>query len=152
MCNPSHQTDAPMASASFASAGIAPARATSSPQTMTGRCAPRINSAMAAIASREASGLRCKVPAVAGVMLVSSSMTLIGRPMNTGPGGPSFATLKARRRIGAISSARSTCTLHFVSGAAIATRSWPSTGSANRMRVSCWPAVTMTGELARMAQ
>ena len=32
-------------------------------------------------------------------------------------------------------------------GAAIAARSWPSTGSRSRMRVSCWPAVTTMGEL-----
>ena len=48
----------------------------------------------------------------------------------------------------AISSARSICTLHLVTGAAIATRSWPSRGAASRIRVSCWPAVTTTGELA----
>ena len=68
--------------------------------------------------------------------------------MNTGPAGASVATLKARRRIGAISSARSACTLHLVTGAAMATRSWLSSGLASRIRVSCWPAVTISGELA----
>ena len=72
---------------------------------------------------------------------VSCSSTSIGSATNTGPFGASVATLKARRRIGAISSARSICTLHLVTGAAIATRSWPSSGPVSRIRVSCWPAV-----------
>ena len=59
--------------------------------------------------------------------------------------------VKARRRIGAISSARSTWTAHLVTGAAIATRSWPRIGLLRRRRVSCWPAVTIIGELARKA-
>ena len=79
--------------------------------------------------------------------LVSCSMTLIGRATNTGPAGASLAILKARCRIGPISSARSTCTLHLVTGAAMAARSWPSTGSRSLSRVSCWPAVTTIGVL-----
>src|SRR5215813_13721202 len=77
---------------------------------------------------------------------VSCSMTLIGSATNTGPAGASLATLKARCRIGPNSPACSTCTLHLVTGAAMATRSWPSTGSRSLSRVSCWPAVTTRGE------
>ena len=69
----------------------------------------------------------------------------------TGPEGASWAILNARRMIGAISSARSTCTAHLVTGAAMATKSWPSTGSSSRMRLSCWPAVTIIGEFALAA-
>ena len=87
------------------------------------------------------------VAGLPGGMSVSCSITLIGRATNTGPAGASLAILKARCRIGPSSSALSTCTLHLVTGAAIAARSWPSTGSRSRMRVSCWPAVTTIGEL-----
>ena len=52
---------------------------------------------------------------------------------------------------GAISSALSACTLHFTTGAAMATRSWPRMGSRRRSRVSCCPAVTTMGELVLSA-
>ena len=86
-------------------------------------------------------------PGLPAGMDVSCSMTLIGSATNTGPAGASLAILKARCRIGPSSSAVWTCTLHLVTGAAMAARSPPSTGSRSRMRVSCCPAVTTIGEL-----
>ncbi len=75
----------------------------------------------------------------------------MGSATKTGAAGGSWAILKARWRMAASSSARSTCTLHLVRGAAIATRSWPRTGARSRIRVSCCPAVTTSGEPALSA-
>src|SRR4051812_38823475 len=54
---------------------------------------------------------RHKLSGVDASTAVSCSMTSIGSDTNTGPCGASVATLNARRMIGAISSARSICTL-----------------------------------------
>ncbi len=75
-------------------------------------------------------------------------MTSTGRDMNTGPRGGSLAILKARRSIGPISSAVRGSALHLQTGSAMETRSCASSGSRIRMRVSCWPAVMMSGEFA----
>src|SRR5229473_2414293 len=75
----------------------------------------------------------------------------LGRATNTGPAGGSVAIFSARCMISGNSSARSTWTLHLVSGAAIATRSCPSTGPRRRRRVSCCPAVTTSGARALKA-
>ena len=136
-----------MRSTSFSSVLTAPARATSSPATIAGFLAAMISRD---IASMPAGSGRLAVKTCAGLpagTVVSCSMTLMGSATNTGPAGASLAILKARCRMGPSSSALSTCTLHLVTGAAIAARSWPSTGSRSRMRVSCWPAVTTIGEL-----
>ena len=136
-----------MRSTSFSRVFVAPARATSSPATIVGFFAAMIRFDIASTpagSGRLALKMRAGLPAGT---VVSCSITLIGSATNTGPAGASLAILKARCRTGPSSSARSTCTLHLVTGAAIAARSWPSTGSRSRMRVSCWPAVTTMGEL-----
>ena len=126
---------------------MAPARAMSSPATMAGFFAAASSFTIASMpaGSGRAAGKIFAGPV--GAISVSCSITSIGKATNTGPQGASLAILKARCRIGPNSSARSTWTLHLVTGAAIATRSWPSTGSRSRMRVSCWPAVTTIGVL-----
>ncbi len=114
---------------------------------MAGLFAAAINLAMAETPAGSGRLFSNSVAGRPAGMPVSCSMTLIGSATNTGPAGASLAILNARCRIGPSSSALSTCTLHLVTGLAIAARSWPSTGSRSRMRVSCWPAVTTMGEL-----
>ena len=82
-----------------------------------------IRAAASATPAGSGAGARCRRPGGSGPRSVSCSMTSIGRATNTGPAGGSVAILIARCMIRASSSARSTCTLHLVSGAAIATRS-----------------------------
>src|SRR5256886_259771 len=115
---------------------------------MTGFCDFSSSEAISATPLGSGAAARHSRSGVAASTCVSCSRTSIGSATNTGPFGASVATLKARRSTAAISSARSTCTLHLVTGAAIATRSWPSTGVLSRIRVSCWPAVTTSGEFA----
>ncbi|WP_244558951.1 hypothetical protein [Bradyrhizobium brasilense] len=133
---------------STTSACSPPDRATSSPAMMAGFFDFRSSATNASMPAGSGRGERHKLSGARASTAVSCSMTSIGSDTNTGPCGASVATLNARRMIGAISSARSICTLHLVTGAAIATRSWPSSGFFSRIRVSCWPAVTTTGEPA----
>ena len=83
-----------------------------------------------------------------GPISVSCSITSTGSAMNTGPQGGSLAILKARLSSGPISSALFGSALNLVTGSAMATRSCESKGLWKRMRVSCWPAVTISGEAA----
>ena len=146
---PSHQTAAP--SSEESATRSATALAASSPATMTGRRPPSRSAAAASMPAGSGSVARWSWPGDRGPSSVSCSSTSIGRATNTGPAGGSVAIFSARCMIGANSSARSTCTLHLVSGAAIATRSCPSTGPRNRRRVSCCPAVTTSGARALKA-
>ena len=148
LASPSNHTEAPIASESATSACSAPDRATSSPAMIAGLLDFRSSDASASTPSGSGGAERHNLSGAEASIEVSCSSTSIGSETNTGPCGASVATLKARRRIGLISSARSICTLHLVTGAAIATRSWPSRGLLSRIRVSCWPAVTTTGEHA----
>jgi hypothetical protein len=107
------------------------------------------NSTAASATPRGSGSLaRYSRPGAIGPFVVSCSITSIGSDTNTGPYGGSFAILNARRMTSSISLARSTCVLHFVTGAAIAARSWLRIGSRRSMRVSCWPAVTTIGAFA----
>ena len=126
--NPSNHTDAPIVSLRATSARWRAMRATSSPATIAGLFDFRISDAIASTPVGSGCAARHSLSGSDASTAVSCSSTSIGSATNTGPFGASVATLKARRMIGAISSARSICTLHLVTGAAIATRSWPSTG------------------------
>jgi hypothetical protein len=90
---------------------------------MAGFWLDRISSTSFSTASAAGADLWYKLPELWAGIPVSCSMTSTGNATNTGPAGGWWAILKARRIRGAISSALWGSALHFVTGAAMATRS-----------------------------
>ncbi len=147
----SWNTPAPRSSASRASSAKAAPAATSRPAMITGRCAA---SSRCASGSSTASTGRTRCSTRVGRPRSSAalaSMMSPGRLRNTGPIGAVSATLAARCTIRGRSSSRGTSTAHLTSGCAIRTRGSYSIGSCRPWPVSCWPAVTSTGEPANFA-
>ena len=139
-------TRAPTSSTSAVSSAIACERATPSPAMTIGARAPARSSA--ARATAPGSG-RVRAAIGVGPAPVSSTagpMRSIGSDRNTGPVGGVSATWSARRSATGASSARRISYDHFVNCSAMRTRSPARIGSSMRKRVSCWPAVTRSGD------